>query len=79
MKVAIRDFPHRLRLDRAYLERMKNNMNGCPICGLHDSLKVDIDPECHVSIYCNYRIVCTNCGYQQKEWYETVAEAISAF
>ena len=77
MKFPIREFPHRIRLDRAYLDRKRNDIS-CPICGRSDYLKVDFDPECYCSIYCNYRIVCTNCGHHQETWYDTVAAAVKA-
>lgn len=79
MKCPISEFPRRIRLDRAYLDRMRPQMHGCPVCGETDSLKVDFDPETNLSVYCNYRIVCTNCGYKPKKWHETVYDAVAAF
>jgi len=76
VKFPIRELSHRIRLDKQYLTRMRPK---CPVCGLTESLKVDYDPVVNVNIYCNYRIVCTNCGYTQKDWHDTLAEAVELF
>ena len=78
MRFDIRDANKRTRLDRQYLENMKFKTNGCPKCGKYDYLKIKYDMDVNVSIYADYKIICTDCGYEQNDWYDTVVEALKA-
>ncbi len=79
MKFPIRDAFHRHRLDRAYLNKMKPEMIGCPKCGRVDSLNYAIQTECNLEIDCKYHIKCDACGYEPTEWYDSIADAVLVF
>ena len=79
MKFPIRDAWHRHRLDRAYLNKAIPYMVGCPVCGRKDGLNYVIDAKCNLEITCKYHIKCEKCGYEPKEWYEDIADAVLAF
>ena len=79
MKFEIRDAWHRHKLDRAYLNRMKPTMTGCPSCGRTDGLNYEIDATCNVRVDCKYRIKCDHCGYKPQEWCENIADAVLIF
>ena len=76
MRFEIRDGNRRCKLDRQYLDNKRDSLHGCPVCGETDGLKVLFDMDCSVYIYCNYKIACTHCGWKNKEWHDTVADAV---
>lgn len=76
MKFPILQANKRVKLDRQYLDNKRDSLHGCPVCGEVDGLKVKFDMSCNVDIYCNYKIECTHCGWENKEWFDTVADAV---
>ena len=79
MKIPFRDTPHRWKLDRQYLDSKRQEMIGCPQCGRTDGLKCVFNASCNMEIICTYHIKCENCGYEPKEWYDNVADAVLIF
>lgn len=78
MRFEIRDANKRLKLDANYLDVMKQRGLTCPKCKSGTGLKLRTKMDCHVFIYCDYKLECKNCGYEQENWFDSTADAVES-
>ena len=78
MKFPIRESNKRLKIDKQNMEIQIKRGLTCPKCSSSDELKLRTKMHVNVDMYCDYKIECQKCGYEQGEWFDTSSEAIEA-